>query len=72
MKGSVTRPVRELKGFKKILIKAGESRKVTFDLSPEDLSFMRKDMTWGQEKGEYKLWIGGDSNAKREASFTIK
>lgn len=29
-------------------------------------------MTWGQEKGEYKLWIGGDSNAKREASFTIK
>ena len=72
MKGSVTRPVRELKGFKKVLIKAGESRKVTFTLSPEDLSFTRKDMTWGQEKGEYKLWIGGDSNAKLKASFTIK
>ncbi|WP_295050045.1 fibronectin type III-like domain-contianing protein [Ruminococcus sp.] len=72
MKGSVTRPVKELKGFKKIMIKAGESRKVTFNLSPEDLSFTRKDMTWGQEKGEYKLWIGGDSNANLEASFTIK
>ncbi|WP_302827922.1 fibronectin type III-like domain-contianing protein [Bacteroides finegoldii] len=50
----------------------GESRKVTFNLSPEELSFTRKDMTWGQEKGEYKLWIGRDSNANLEASFTIK
>ena len=72
MKGSVTRPVRELKGFQKILLKAGESRKVTFNLDPEVLSFTRKDMTWGQEKGEYKLWIGGDSNTTLEASFTIK
>lgn len=72
MKGSVTRPVKELKGFNKILIKAGETRKITFNITPEDLSFTRKNMTWGAEKGEYKLWIGGDSDAKLEASFTIK
>lgn len=72
MKGSVTTTCQRAKRLQEDSNKAGESRKVTFDLSPEDLSFMRKDMTWGQEKGEYKLWIGGDSNAKREASFTIK
>ena len=69
--GSVTRPVRELKGFKKLEFKPGEVKTVTFELSPEDLSFTRGDMTHGQEAGDYKVWIGGDSNAILEASFTL-
>ncbi|GHV58673.1 glycosyl hydrolase [Bacteroidia bacterium] len=70
--GSVTRPVRELKGFEKIRLKAGESRKISFTLSPEDLSFWRADMTFGQESGQYHVWIGGDSNATLQSEFVIK
>lgn len=69
--GSVTRPVKELKGFEKIFLKAGESRTVTFLLTPEDLSFYRADMTFGQEPGRYEVWIGGSSDADLKTSFTV-
>ena len=69
--GSVTRPVKELKGFGKIFLKAGESRTVTFTLTPEDLSFYRADMTFGQEPGRYEVWIGGSSDADLKTSFTV-
>lgn len=69
--GSVTRPLRELKGFEKISLEPGESRTVTFVLTPEHLSFCRGDMTTGQEPGEYHVWIGGSSDADMKASFRI-
>ena len=69
--GSVTRPVRELKGFEKICLLPGESRTVEFTLTPELLSFHRADMTFGQEPGDYNVWVGGDSNADLLASFTV-
>ena len=69
--GSVTRPVRELKGFEKVFLKAGESRRLTFVLTPRELSFWRADMTFGQEAGDYRVWAGGDSDAELSGTFTV-
>ena len=69
--GSVTRPVRELKGFKKVFLKAGESRRLTFVLTPREPSFWRADMTFGQEAGDYRVWAGGDSDAELSGTFTV-
>jgi len=55
--GSVTRPVKELKGFQKIALKAGESRQVTFELSAEDLAFYGIDRKKKTEPGQFTLWI---------------
>ena len=68
--GSVTRPVKELKGFEKIHLKAGESKVVTFTITPEMLAFHRLDMSFGTEPGDYKLFIGGNSRDVRETGFT--
>lgn len=59
--GSITRPVKELKDFKKLMIKAGDSRTVEFTLSVNDLSFYRKDMTFGAEPGKFNVYVGGNS-----------
>ncbi|GAB4486939.1 MAG: beta-glucosidase BglX [Saprospiraceae bacterium] len=58
---STTRPVKELKGFQKIMLKPGESRTVTFTLTEQDLSFYRRDMTFGTEPGEFDVMVGGNS-----------
>ena len=59
--GSITRPVKELKGFKKIFLKKGESQKVTFDISPEDLKFYDNNLKYDWEAGEFVVMIGTDS-----------
>lgn len=69
--GSVTRPVRELKGYRKLMIPAGQSRRVQFTIQPRDLAFYRADMTFGTEEGEFRLFVGGDSNASRQATFRL-
>jgi beta-glucosidase len=69
--GSVTRPVKELKGFQKISLKPGESRTVTFTIKPADLAFYRLDMTFGTEPGDFKVYIGGNSRDVQEASFVL-
>jgi beta-glucosidase len=69
--GSVTRPVRELKGFEKILLKKGESRQVQFELTPADLAFHRQDMSYGAEAGEFQVFAGGNSVDLLEASFRL-
>ncbi|MBS0479216.1 MAG: fibronectin type III-like domain-contianing protein [Proteobacteria bacterium] len=69
--GSVTRPVRELKGFRKIMLKPGEAQKVSFTLTDRDLAFHRADMSYGAEPGDFKLWIGPSSAAGSEAAFTL-
>ncbi len=66
---SVARPVRELKAFRKLLIPSGQSREVTFNLSADDLAFYRLDMTFGPEKGEYRVFVGGNSLADKAVSF---
>jgi beta-glucosidase len=70
--GSLTRPVRELKGFEKIELAAGESRDVEFQLTPGDLSFWGTDMTFGPEPGEFDVYVGGDATAALSASFSLE
>ena len=59
--GSVTRPVKELKGFQKIDLKAGESKTVTFNVTPEDIKFYNYDLKYDWEPGEFTIMIGGNS-----------
>ncbi|MFT3982082.1 MAG: beta-glucosidase BglX [Ferruginibacter sp.] len=61
MVGSSTRPVKELKGFQKLLIKAGESKKVTFNITPNDLKFYNYDLKYDWEAGDFNIMIGGNS-----------
>ena len=67
--GSVTRPVRQLKGFERITLQPGESREVEFTIGKETISFYRQDMTWGPEAGEFNIFIGGASNCTESASI---
>jgi beta-glucosidase len=69
--GSVTRPVKELKGFEKISLKAGESKTVTFEITPYMLAFHRLDMTYGTEPGDYQLFIGGNSRDTKTTNFKL-
>ncbi len=61
MVGTSTRPVKELKGFQKVLIKAGESKKVTFNITPNDLKFYNYDLKYDWESGDFNIMIGGNS-----------
>lgn len=70
--GSVTRPVKELKGFKKVFLEPGESRKIRFDLSSEDLRFYTQDMSFKAEPGVFKVFVGGNSAETLEATFELK
>ena len=59
--GSVTRPVKELKGFQKIDLKAGETKTVTFRITPEDLKFYNYDLKYDWEPGDFEIMIGSNS-----------
>jgi len=69
--GSVTRPVRELKGFSRVHLKPGESREVSFQLSADDLAFYGRDMQRATEPGAFHAWIGGSSTADLRADFEL-
>ncbi|MBP7610658.1 MAG: glycoside hydrolase family 3 C-terminal domain-containing protein [Steroidobacteraceae bacterium] len=69
--GSVTRPVRELKGFQRIHLQPGESREVSFQLSTDDLAFYGREMTRVSEPGAFHAWIGGSSTAELRADFEL-
>ena len=71
MVGSVTRPVLELKGFQRIALKAGEKRSVSFHLNERDLAFLRGDMTWGTERGTFKIFVGPNSRDLKAATFQL-
>lgn len=66
---SVTRPVRELKGFQRIRLAPGEERRVSFTLSTNDLAFHGRDMQLRTEPGWFHAWIGGSSAAWLHAAF---
>ena len=66
--GSITRPVKELKGFQKIEFKAGETKTVTFKITPEDLKFYNGDLKYDWEAGEFEIMIGGNSRDVKMAS----
>jgi beta-glucosidase len=66
MAASVTRPVKQLKAFKKLELKPGEQQLVKFTLMPEDLSFIGLDMKRIVEPGEFKVMVGNET-----AQFTL-
>lgn len=68
---SLARPVRELKGFQKITLKVGESKKVTFNISSKDLGFWKLDNTYKAEPGEFRVWISPDSRSGQYKSFRL-
>ena len=61
---SVTRPVKELKGYKRVHLKAGETKKVTFEITPESLAFYDIDMNYVVEPGAFNIMTGPSSNYK--------
>jgi beta-glucosidase len=69
---SVTRPLRELKGFKKIFIKKGETETVTFSLSASDLAFYHNDLEFYAEPGKFMVFVGGNSDAELSGEFELK
>jgi len=68
--GSITRPVKELKGFEKVYLKAGESKKVTFKISPEDLKFYNNDLKYDWEAGDFDIMIGTNSHDVKTTRVT--
>ena len=70
--GSVTRPKRELKGFKKIVLRKGETKKVHFSLRTSDLTYYTIQKKWEAEPGTFDVFVGTDSNAQMKATFTLK
>ena len=69
--GSLTRPIKELKGFEKIFLKSGETKIINFTIGSEALQFYTSNKKWEVEPGDFELWIGGDSNTDLKASFTV-
>lgn len=69
--GSVARPVRQLKGFKKLAIKAGETKTVSFEIDLEMLKFYDINMNYVAEPGKYKVFVGHDSDAELMAEFCL-
>jgi beta-glucosidase len=70
--GSVTRPVMELKGFKKVALAAGESKRVSFALGAEDLAFYTAAGRWEAEPGEFEVFVGGSSTETLSARFSLR
>ena len=68
---SVTRPVKELKGFKKIWLDPSQSQTVSFVITPELLSFYDKDMKWIVEPGDFTIMVGTASDKTREIKLTV-
>jgi beta-glucosidase len=69
--GSITRPVKELKGFQKINFKAGEKKTVHFTIHVKDLSFYKSDLSFGYEPGKFQVFVGGNSRDVKQAEFTL-
>ncbi len=70
--GSMTRPVKELKGFQKIFLKAGESRVVTFEINETLLAFYNYQLEFKAEPGDFEVMIGGNSREVKKAAFEFK
>lgn len=69
--GSVTRPVKELKGFKKISLKKGETKTVNFEITVEDLKFYNSDLQFVAEPGRFQLFIGTNSETSDKIEFDL-
>jgi len=72
MVASLVRPLKELKGFQKVLLKPGEHKRIQFAIGPEQLAFFNRQLQWGVEPGEFRLMVGSASDDIRlEAPLTV-
>ncbi|WP_394357715.1 beta-glucosidase BglX [Polaribacter sejongensis] len=69
--GSVTRPVKELKGFQKVEIKKGETQNITFKISVEDLKFYNSELDFVAEPGQFQVFVGTNSDTKMMKEFEL-
>ncbi len=69
---SVTRPVKELKGFQRITLKPGEQKTVTFEITADSLAFYDIDMKWTVEPGEFKLMVGSSSRDEDQQAIVLR
>ncbi|MGZ8540455.1 MAG: beta-glucosidase BglX [Chitinophagaceae bacterium] len=72
MVGTSTRPVKELKGFQKMELKAGQAKTVSFDISINDLKYYNYDLKYVAEPGDFKVFIGGNSRDTKTADFKLR
>lgn len=70
--GSVVRPVKELKRFERVTLKAGESKHCRFELPVADLAYWNRDMEYVVEAGKFQLWVAGDSASGSALDFVVK
>lgn len=70
--GSVVRPVKELKAFKKVFFEPNQTKIIKFEINSEMLKFWNADLKYVVEEGEFKVYVGGDSRNVLEESFVLK
>ena len=68
---SVARPVKELKRFQRVDLKAGETKTIEFQLTTDDLAFYGRDLVKRVEAGDFNIWVGGNSNANMKSVFSV-
>ena len=69
---SVTRPVKELKMFQKVFLLPGETKELTFLITPENMKFYNNQLKWDWESGKFNVYIGTNSEEVMQASFVWK
>jgi len=70
--GSITRPIRELKGFKHLHLKSGETKDVSFNISSENLKFVNSEIINAAEEGEFNVWVAPNAASGLKTSFYLK
>jgi len=70
--GSLIRPVKELKGFRKVYLKAGETKNIQFEITTDELAFWHADMKKRAEAGEFTVWVAPDSQSGNYIDFILK
>jgi beta-glucosidase len=68
---SISRPVKELKNFQKVMLKAGEEKVITFTLTEDDLKFYNPQLKYAAEPGAFNVMIGLDSEDVKQQSFNL-
>ena len=72
MVASISRPVKELKGFQRIHLAAGESREISFDITPEMLKFYNAELRHVIEPGDFQIMVGGNCKEVKTQNLTVK
>lgn len=72
MVASISRPVKELKGFQRIHLAAGKSREISFDITPEMLKFYNAELKHVIEPGDFQIMVGGNSKEVKTQNLTVK